>query len=61
MKPIAAIAINSTPAWGGVGVCRHGVHLGQCSGLSSFATSVLRTAMFNQNYEDCTPPGGGDA
>jgi len=61
MKPIAAIARNSTPAWGGAGVRRLDVRLGQCNGLSSFATSVLPTAMSKQNYEDCTPPGGGDA
>jgi len=60
MKPIAAIAINSTPDWGGAGVRRLDVYLGSC-GLSSYAASVLRTAMHQLNHEDCTPPGGGDA
>jgi hypothetical protein len=60
MKPIAAIARHSTPVWGGAGVRRLDVYLGSC-GLSSYAASVLRTAMSKQNYEDCTPPGGGDA
>ncbi|MFS2032446.1 hypothetical protein ACEN8I_00250 [Polaromonas sp. CT11-55] len=61
MKPIAAIAINSTPVRGCAGVRRLDVYLGQLDGLSSFAPSVVPTAMFKQNYEDCTPPGGGDA
>jgi len=60
MKPIAAIAINSTPAWGSAGVRRLDVYVGSC-GLSTYAASVLRTAMPQQNHEDCTPPGGGDA
>jgi len=60
MKPIAATAINSTPVWGGAGMRRLGVDLGSC-GLSSYAASVLRAAMPQQNHEDCTPPGGGDA
>jgi hypothetical protein len=60
MKPTAAIAINSTPAWGGAGVRRLDVYLGSC-GLSSYVPTVLPTAMPEQNHEDCTPPGGGDA
>jgi hypothetical protein len=61
MKPIAAIATNNTPVWGGVAVRCLDVHLGQRCGLSSFAPSILRTAMPKQNHEDSTPPGGGDA
>jgi hypothetical protein len=61
MKPIAATARNSTPSWGGVAVRRLDVHLGQCRGQSSFAPSILRTAMPKQNYEDSTKPGEGHA
>jgi hypothetical protein len=61
MKPIAAIASNNTAVLASVAVRRLDVYLGQCGGLSSFAPSVLRTAMPKQNHEDCTSPGGGDA
>jgi len=61
MKPIAAIAINSTPVQGCAGVRRLDVYLGQFDGLGSFAPSLVLTAMPKQNHEDCTPPGGGDA
>lgn len=60
MKPIAATARNSTPVWGGVAVRCLDVHQGQCRGLSSFAPSILRTAMPKQNHEDSTQPGEGD-
>jgi len=61
MKPTAATAINSTPAQGCAGVRRLDVYLCRGDGLSSFAPSVVLTAMPKQNHEDCTPPGGGDA
>lgn len=61
MKPIAANARNNPPVWGGAAVRRRDVHLGQCRGLSSFALSILRTAMSKQNHEDSTQPGEGDA
>ena len=60
MKPIAATARNNTPVWGGVAVRRLDVHLRECRGLSSFAPSILRTAMPKQNHEDSTQPGEGD-